>query len=103
MKGAIVIMNNRYIVELENNHHYVLIDTVTGRVFYTPAQEDANTLASILNSYENGTSHIKNTKKDCRCCEHYSFNVIEEEDYCNLHHIVIQRMQIHQGCSDYTK
>ena len=35
----------RYIVELENNHHYILVDTVTGETFYTPAQDDANSLA----------------------------------------------------------
>lgn len=77
---------DRYIVELENNHHYVLIDTVTGRVFYTPAQEDARTLAGILNSYEN-----KGMKKvNCRNCQHYSFNSLDQEEYCNLYHREIQ-------------
>ena len=44
------MIEGRYIVELEKNHHYLLIDTLTGRSFYTPAQDDAKSIAGLLNS-----------------------------------------------------
>ena len=50
----------RYVVELENNHHYIIVDTITGSSYFTPAQEDANALASIMNNYEN---KLKGQKK----------------------------------------
>ena len=45
-------MNERYRVDLENNHHYILIDEVGWRSYYTPAQDDAIAIAGKLNQYE---------------------------------------------------
>lgn len=48
-----MIENGRFVVQLENNHHYVLIDTVTGYQYYTPAQDDALAISGMLNSKDN--------------------------------------------------
>ena len=45
-------MYERFIVELENNHHYILVDTVTGYQYYTPAQDDALSICGMLNSQQ---------------------------------------------------
>ncbi|MBQ6219922.1 MAG: hypothetical protein IJH63_00865 [Methanobrevibacter sp.] len=42
----------RYHTDLENNHHYILIDEVNWRSYYTPKQDDAIAIASKLNQYE---------------------------------------------------
>ena len=42
-------MSGPYYVELENNHHYILVNEETGRSYYTPAQDDANEICRILN------------------------------------------------------
>lgn len=43
-------MTGEYWVELENNHHYILVDGVHDRTYYCPAQDDANSIAHILNN-----------------------------------------------------
>lgn len=97
----------RYVVELENNHHYILIDTVTGRSYFTPAQDDANSLAGIMNNYintlENQRTKIRNyeavlggngllVKKEhhnpsCKTCRYASITFLTGEDgiYCDKH------------------
>ena len=100
----------RYVVELENNHHYILIDTVTGRSYFTPAQEDANSLALILNNYVKSLDNQKRklngyenvltnrmvvkSKKEC-CGDCYYGNVTfltgEDEVYCDKHNITYNR------------
>ena len=45
-------MSGRFIVELENNHHYILVDTVTGYKYYAPAQDDASSICGILNNQQ---------------------------------------------------
>lgn len=48
-----------YWPELENNHHYIIVDSEHDRTFYCPAEEVANTLSRILND-KNKTIRNKN-------------------------------------------
>ena len=51
-------MKNPFYVELENNHHYILVNEETGRAYYTPAQDDANSLAYKLNQQNKTISDL---------------------------------------------
>ena len=42
-------MTGEYWAELENNHHYIIVDSEHDRTFYCPAEEVANSLSHILN------------------------------------------------------
>jgi uncharacterized Fe-S radical SAM superfamily protein PflX len=99
-----MIKNYRFSVDLENNHHYILIDNVTGSSYYCPAEDDANTIASILNNqydllqeqnnkireYEKLLDKkgviIQSTKKICKNCRESSFVYMGDNDevYCDL-------------------
>lgn len=95
----------RFVVQLENNHHYVLIDTVTGYQYYTPAQDDAMTICGMLNSKDdllaNQRSQIKHLQdllakagvkdvtqpKYCKNCKHGSGISVMGDDkdcWCNV-------------------
>ena len=59
-------MSGPYYVELENNHHYILVNEETGRSYYTPAQDDANEICRILNKLiKSQTIPIFSTSKLC--------------------------------------
>ena len=90
----------RYIVELENNHHYILIDTVTGETFYTPAQDDAKSLATKLNNYENGKLSKSGFMK-CENCGYLYFDALTGEHQCEYKHIKITNLQ--DKCSDWER
>lgn len=96
-------MSTRYLVELENNHHYIVIDTVTGYSYFVPAQADANSLAGILNNNEDRLErqrhHIKELEdslskngvifepnRTCRNCNNMIVPYITDNDegYCEL-------------------
>ena len=56
-----------YWAELENNHHYIIVDNEHDRTFYCPAEEAATSISSILND-KNKTIHklrkeLKNAEK----------------------------------------
>ena len=38
-----------YYAELENNHHYIIVDEEHDRTYYCPAEEASHTLSHILN------------------------------------------------------
>lgn len=42
-------MTGEYYAELENNHHYIIVDGEHDRTYYCPAQDDANALAHLIN------------------------------------------------------
>ena len=83
-------MSGPYYVELENNHHYILVNERTGRSYYTPAQDDANEIAGILNRYDKTTRpvilEITREMHDGRQC-HVAF--VNDEDlayeFCDKH------------------
>lgn len=63
-------MSGEYWVELENNHHYIIVDSINDRTYYCPAKDVANTLTRKMNNYvkiigrlraEN--RHLKTVKK----------------------------------------
>lgn len=90
----------RYIVELENNHHYILIDTVTGETFYTPAQDDANSLAKKLNNYEDkNLSEMYDMK--CETCGYLYFDAIKTEYKCEYKKTIITNLQ--DKCEDWER
>ena len=83
-------MNSPFYVELENNHHYILVNEETGRSYYTPAQDDANSICGMLNRLIQAgnkiTYEIKRTFPD-RFDEHVAF-VTDEDlaiDFCDKH------------------
>ena len=108
-----MIKNYRFSVDLENNHHYILIDNITGSSYYCPAEDDANIIASMLNNQydllqeqnqkireyeklfkdkgimelltEKGVV-IQTTKKNCKNCKESSFIYLGDNDevYCDL-------------------
>ena len=103
MKGVDFFMSERYVVELENNHHYIVVDTVTGHRFYVPAQTDSASLCGVLNGKEEALErqrhHIKElettlknkgikveTNRQCRNCKHSLVEFLSEGDeaYCEL-------------------
>ena len=112
----------RYVVELENNHHYIVIDTVTGSSYFTPAQEDANALASIMNNYEkklkgqkgkikeykgllsdNKIIYVKNNDKgECSECVNSYLTILGGEDkiYCSE---LDDTFSIHHTCDKFVK
>lgn len=92
---------SRYIVELENNHHYVLIDTVTGQVFYTPAQNDAKTLASKLNQYDNQL-HSKTGLMKCENCGYLYLNTIDEK-YCCSYREDMEIVNLQDRCENWER
>ena len=84
-------MSGPYYVELENNHHYILVNEETGRSYYTPAQDDANEICRKLNklikSGRRITFEIKRTFPD-RFDEHVAF-VTDEDlaiEFCDKHY-----------------
>lgn len=42
-------MTGEYYAELENNHHYIIVDEEHDRTYYCPAEAVANDLSRILN------------------------------------------------------
>ena len=97
-------MSERYTSQLENNHHYIVIDTVTGHSFFVPAQQDSMSLCGVLNGKEDALerqrhrineleSSLKNkgikveTNRLCRNCKHSMVEFLCEGDeaYCELH------------------
>lgn len=78
----------RFIVDLENNHHYILVDTITGYQYYTPAQDDAVAICGMLNSQQSRLEsqrkqiadlqnklksrgiNVGVTQKNCSTCKH---------------------------------
>lgn len=44
-----LLMTGEYWAELENNHHYIIVDSEHDRTYYCPAEEASNTLSRILN------------------------------------------------------
>ena len=44
-------MSGEYWVELENNHHYIIVDSINDRTYYCPAKDVANTLTHKMNNY----------------------------------------------------
>ena len=93
-------MEERFIVELEGNHHYILIDTVTGHSYYTPAQADANSICGMLNSQFSKINyqrhHIKELEttlknkgitfepnRECRNCDYICLG-IDNSAFCDL-------------------
>ena len=77
-------MYKRFVVDLENNHHYVLIDVITGYQYYTPAQDDANVICGLLNNqYERLDKQREQIKGLKRKLESAGISVdLEEEKYC---------------------
>ena len=94
---------SRYISELENNHHYIIVDTITGYSFYVPGQVDSTSLVDILNNkekiLERQRHHIKELEnslakhnipfkpnRSCRNCNNIITPYINgnEEAYCEL-------------------
>lgn len=83
-------MKNPFYVELENNHHYILVDEETGRSYYTPAKDDANSICrqlnQLINSKREKTFEIKRRFPD-RFDEHVAF-VTDEDlafEFCEKH------------------
>ena len=72
-------MSGPYYVELENNHHYILVNEETGRSYYTPAQDDANEICRI-------TFEIKRKFPE-RFDEHVAFVTNEDLafEFCEKH------------------
>ena len=91
----------RYVVELENNHHYVLIDTVTDQVFYTPAQNDANSLASKLNHYDQQL-YSKTHSMKCENCGYLYLNTVNEE-YCCAYKDDMVITDLNGKCSNWER
>ena len=111
---------DRFIVELENNHHYIVIDTLTGASYFTPAQNDANSLATLLNNsltlIENQRNKIKNyeelliknnliyvnDKPSCNNCKFHSVTYLNylEDIYCDKDDETYNK---HHYCEKYVK
>ena len=91
----------RYIVELENNHHYILVDTVTGETFYTPAQDDANSLAKKLNDYDNRFVSKNQSLMKCENCGYLYFDALTGEHQCEFKKIKITNLQ--DKCADWER
>ena len=43
-------MSGEYWAELENNHHYIIVDEEHDRTYYRPSKSVATTLSHILNN-----------------------------------------------------
>lgn len=43
-------MTGEYWAELENNHHYIIVDSEHDRTYYCPSEEVSNTLSHIMNN-----------------------------------------------------
>lgn len=77
-------MYERFVVDLENNHHYVLIDIITGYQYYTPAQDDANAICGMLNSqYEKIDKQRKKINDLKQKLQMAGISVESDEKYCN--------------------
>lgn len=95
-------MSERYIVYLEGNHHYMLLDTVTGYSYYTPGQQDATSICNMLNNkdemLEKQKHHIKELEhtlkknnltfepnRNCENCKYFCSNYgLNDEGFCDL-------------------
>lgn len=44
-------MSGEYWAELENNHHYIIVDSIHDRTYYCPAEDVANHLSRTMNNY----------------------------------------------------
>ena len=114
-----MIENGRFVVQLENNHHYILIDTVTGYQYYTPAQDDALAICGMLNSKDNllvnQRNHIQHLKgllkkmgvedtsqpKYCKNCKYgASVSVMGDDKDCWCE-VFDRSVGIHDCCSKW--
>ena len=59
-------MTGEYWAELENNHHYIIVDNEHDRTYYCPAEEAANTLSRILNNKNETIRKQREEIKDLR-------------------------------------
>lgn len=115
MKGVVLFMSERFLAMLENNHHYIIVDSVTGYSYYIPGQVDSNNLCTILNSQddtiERQRHHIKELEtslkrhnisfeqnRTCKNCNHMSVNYVNDgsDGYCELKELGV-------GVDDYCK
>lgn len=76
-------MDGRYNVYLENNHHYMLTDSISGETFYTPAQEDANALAGKLNQKDNTIRKQQKRIQELEALVKSNGLTVEENHVCN--------------------
>lgn len=113
----------RYVVELENNHHYIVVDTVTGSSYFTPAQDDANALANMLNRYEDklvrqkkkvkkykdlvgrdktNNVYVKKRKGECGECKyaHITFLTTDDDIYCSKFD---DTFKVSHSCNSFVK
>ena len=51
-------MTGEYWAELENNHHYIIVDEEHDRTYYCPSEEVSNTLSHILNDKNKKISEL---------------------------------------------
>ena len=76
-------MCERFVVDLENNHHYILVDTITGYQYYTPAQDDALSICGMLNNQqkmlENQRQELAQLKTKL---QGMGVSVNEKQEYC---------------------
>lgn len=99
-------MSGPWFTELENNHHYILVNERTGRSYYTPAQDDANEIAGILNRLEKIKRpvifEIEREMKDGRTChvafvndENIASEFCDKHKDCNYGPIPITKYNLH--------
>lgn len=96
-------MSSRFLSELENNHHYIVVDTVTGHSYYVPGQIDSGLLSGLLNSQLDTINqqrhHIKELEstlrehnlsfepnRSCNNCNYMTIHYINNHDegFCEL-------------------
>lgn len=53
-------MTGEYWPELENNHHYIIVDSEHDRTYYCPSEEVSNTLSHILNDKNKKIRELNN-------------------------------------------
>ncbi|MBQ2832400.1 hypothetical protein [Methanobrevibacter sp.] len=80
-----------YWPELENNHHYIIVDSEHDRTFYCPAEEAANTLSRILNQKNKIIRNLKSEKLEVyeikSNSKHIAYVIDEElaKEFCMDH------------------
>lgn len=81
-------MTGEYWAELENNHHYIIVDGEHDRTYYCPAQEASHTLARILNQKNKIIRNLKSKNlkvyEITRSSKHVAYVIDEElaKEFC---------------------
>ena len=86
-----------YWAELENNHHYIIVDNEHDRTFYCPAEEAARSLSRILNDKNKTIFRLEKENKELqkgKLINNPTFEIVRDLDDRRCHVAFVTNEQL---------